>query len=394
MAAETFIARKLRFKGKVAMLCIALSFFVMIIAVSVASGYRKAILDGLRELNGDIRLSSRSGNYLDELTPVSSQISVIEKIDSLPEVVSVTPVAYRAGIVTGSGLIHGVMFKGVPDFQAVNASGEPVRDGISIPRRLARMLSLREGDRLTAYFVGEKTKVRKFTVSGIYDAVIDSDDKQLVYVDLAVIQRLNGWSGSEVSAFEVKVRDDCLDSGALAELTSRIGTMAYALSSDDDDALVAVSSESAYPQMFDWLRLIDFNVYVILILMTVVAGFNMISGLLILLFENISTIGLLKSLGMNDRSIAGVFLCSSSVLVLKGMAIGNALAILLCALQRHFHILKLDPQNYFVSFVPVSPDIPLILAADAASFVLIMLMLLAPCLFISRVDPARTVRAD
>ena len=144
--------------------------------------------------------------------------------------------------------------------------------------------------------------------------------------------------------------------------------------------------------MFSWLDLIDFNVFFILLLMTVVAGFNMISGLLIMLFENISTIGLLKSVGMKDKAIAKVFLSTSSVLLLKGMAIGNALALLFCLIQDRTHLLKLDPENYFVSFVPVHVDMGTILLADAISFAVILVLLTIPSLFISKVDPADTVR--
>ena len=149
-----------------------------------------------------------------------------------------------------------------------------------------------------------------------------------------------------------------------------------------------------YPQIFDWLNLIDFNVLFILVLMTIVAGFNMVSGLLILLFRSISTIGTLKSVGMTDRSIAKVFLRVASRIVWKGMAIGNGIALLFCVLQRETHLLKLNPQNYFVSFVPVHLNLPAILVADAAAYIVIMLLLLIPCLFISRVDPAQTVRAQ
>ena len=155
---------------------------------------------------------------------------------------------------------------------------------------------------------------------------------------------------------------------------------------------MATSSVSRYPQLFNWLALIDFNVGFILLLMTIVAGFNMISGLLIMLFENISTIGLLKSLGMTDRAIAKVFLSSSAILVGKGMAIGNALALLFCFIQKTTHMISLNPENYYVSSVPVNVDILSVLAADVLSFVVIMLLLLIPCLFISKVDPAQTVR--
>ena len=166
----------------------------------------------------------------------------------------------------------------------------------------------------------------------------------------------------------------------------------YAYTGEDETSVLASSCVSRYPQIFDWLNLMDFNLFFILILMTIVAGFNMISGLLIMLFENISTIGLLKTLGMTDKAITKVFLSSSAVLTLKGMAIGNALAIIFCIVQSSTHLLKLDPVNYFVSYVPVYPDLGLILTADLFSFCAIMLLLMIPCLFISKVDPAETVR--
>ena len=172
--------------------------------------------------------------------------------------------------------------------------------------------------------------------------------------------------------------------------TAEIGFIVNAYREDED--IVATSSVSRYSHLFSWMSLIDFNVGIILLLMTIVAGFNMISGLLILLFENISTIGLLKSLGMNDRSISKVFLTVSARLVGMGMAVGNALALAFCIIQDTTHVLKLNPENYYASFVPVDVDFGMVLMADAVSFVVIMLLLLIPCLFISKVDPAQTVR--
>ena len=149
---------------------------------------------------------------------------------------------------------------------------------------------------------------------------------------------------------------------------------------------------SRYPQLFDWLDLIDFNVLFVLVLMIIVAGFNMISGLLITLFENISTIGVFKAMGMTDKSISRIFLTSSAALVLKGMVWGNAAALLFCVLQDKLHLLKLDPTNYFLSFVPVDVNLITIATVDIISFAVIMLLLLVPCSFISKVDPADTVR--
>ena len=220
--------------------------------------------------------------------------------------------------------------------------------------------------------------------------MIAADDKLIVYADLSDLQRLNGWSDNQVSAMEIILDDE--SGNRVGDKTDEISFAVYSYSSEDDTTVMATSCESKYPQIFDWLNLMDFNVLFILILMTVVAGFNMISGLLIMLFESISTIGLLKTLGMTDKAIAKVFLSSSAVLTIKGMAIGNALAIIFCIVQSTTHLLKLNPVNYFVSYVPVYPDFSLIMTADIIAFAAIMLLLLIPCVFISKVDPAETVR--
>jgi len=240
--------------------------------------------------------------------------------------------------------------------------------------------------------VGESVKARQFTVTSVYDALVEADDKLVVYADISDLQRVNGWNASEVSCLEILLEDDMRNESDIESANDRIGTLINAYSSDDEESVIASSSVSSYPQLFDWLSLIDFNVLLILILMTIVAGFNMISGLLIMLFENISTIGLLKSLGMTDGAISKVFLSSSAILVAKGMLAGNALAILFCIIQDTTKVLRLNPENYFVSFVPVKMDFGMILTADILAFVLIMLLLLIPCLFISKVDPADTVR--
>ena len=178
------------------------------------------------------------------------------------------------------------------------------------------------------------------------------------------------------------------------DLTDEIGMRLLLSGEEGEDSLVATSSVRTYGQIFDWLDLLDFNVLVILILMIVVAGVNMISGLLIVLFRNIATIGTLKTLGMGDRAIGKVFLRVAAGVVLRGMLIGNAVGLLFCFVQQATHLLKLDPTNYFVSYVPVHVDIPWILAADLVAFVAIMLLLLIPTLFIARVDPAQTVKAE
>lgn len=385
MDASFFIAGRLRFKGNIAMICIAVSFLVMIIAVSVSSGFRHAIRSGLSDISGDIRITPPTLSVLDESLPIEADAAYRPYIEEVEGVSEIRPVVYKAGIVKSGDNIQGVLFKGMENDDTVSLA-------VSVPKRLAEIAGLQTGDRMLTYFVGESVKARQFTVTSVYDALVEADDKLVVYADISDLQRINGWNASEVSCLEILLEDDMRNESDIESANDRIGTLINAYSSDDEESVIASSSVSSYPQLFDWLSLIDFNVLLILILMTIVAGFNMISGLLIMLFENISTIGLLKSLGMTDRAISKVFLSSSAILVAKGMLAGNALAILFCIIQDTTKVLRLNPENYFVSFVPVKMDFGMILTADVLAFVLIMLLLLIPCIFISKVDPADTVR--
>ena len=389
MDASLFIGRRLRFKGKIVIACVAVSFFVMIVAVSVSSGFRYEIRDGISSFAGDVQLTRPDMNYMEEGTPVQSEPSYLPMLEELPYVECVVPVVYRAGIVKHDEDIYGVVVKGVPG--GVESS-DSVALAVSIPESFAEVAGYAVGDRLLTYFVGEKMKVRQFVIADTYDSGVDPDGKFLVYADIGDMRRLNGWTEDQASMMEVVLTSDFKNEKSMKQAASEIGFIMNSYEQDEDDTLVATSAVSKYPQIFSWLSLIDFNVFFILVLMTIVAGFNMISGLLIMLFENISTIGLLKSLGMTDMSISKVFLSSSAVLVLKGMAIGNAAGMMFCLIQGATHLLKLDPENYFVSYVPVHLDLAAILTADAAAFVVIMLLLMIPSLFISKVDPAQTVR--
>ncbi len=385
MDVSLFISKRLRFKGWISMVSIAVSYLVMIIAVSVSSGFRQEIRAGLADLSGDIRILPPSQSVLDEALPIEKNAAYRPYIEDVDGISEIRPVVYKAGIVKHSDNIHGVLFKGVE-------SDDTVQLAVSIPRRLAEISGLAPGDRMLTYFVGESVKARQFNVTSVYDALVETDDKLVVYADIADLQRVNGWDEGYVSCLEIMLEDGMRNENDIESANSQIGTLINAFSSDDEEYVIASSSVSSYPQLFDWLDLIDFNVLFILVLMTIVAGFNMISGLLIMLFENISVIGLLKALGMTDRAISKVFLSSSAVLVLKGMALGNILSALFCIVQSTTKVLRLNPENYFVSYVPVKMDPGLILTADAISFVVIMALLLIPCLFISKVDPADTVR--
>ena len=385
MVADSFISRKIKFKGNIAAVATAVSFFVIIVAVAVSSGFRHSIRDGVAAMTGDIRITPYVSGGQDPV-PMPRHLPSEDKILAIPGVVEIVPVVSRAGIVKNGEIVHGVIVKGTPD----QVGGDGL--AVSIPHRLAEITDLQPGEDLTTYFVGEKVRARKFHITAEHRDIIETDDNLLVYARLEDMQRLNGWDSTSVSQLEVKVKN--ASPKVLKDIEAHIGYILSTSPDEDENGLYVISSARSYPQIFDWLGLLDVNVLIVLILMTLVAGFNMISGLLVMLLRNIPLIGTLKALGMQDRAIGRLFVRIGAEAVLKGMLVGNALAFLFCLIQGTTHLIKLDPANYFVSFVPVHLPFWGILGADIAAFLGIVLLMWLPALSISKIDPAETVKAD
>jgi len=372
-----FIAAKLKFGSALSVAAMAVSYFVIIVSIAISSGFRKEIRDGVSELTGDVRLCC----YGDTI-PATPEI--LEALETVRGVREIRPVISKAGIVKGREDIHGVMVKGIPTCDSLPLQAR-------IPEKLSRFLNIRTGDKMLTYFVDDKVRVRSFTVSEIYSDPVQADEDLIVYVSLPDMQRLCGYGPTTAGALEITLDDIYRTDKGMKDKAGEIGMKAYNVF-PDSSVPIAEAVPDLYPQLFDWLSLIDFNVLAILLLMTIVAGFNMISGLLILLFRSIPTIGTLKALGMDNRGISGVFLRVAERTTLIGMGIGNAAAILFCLIQGSTRLIKLNPDNYFVPYVPVNLNLPWMLAADVLSFAVIAALLLIPALFISKVDPAETVR--
>lgn len=368
MKVEGFIAERLRFEGRMAIIAIAISFFVIILAVSISGGFNKEIHKAVSSLNGDILIIE------DSLDISSAELSRIEKLEGIE---SVEASISMPGIIKKGDEIRGVIFKGTEaDTASLSAR---------IPESLAEELKLDEGDSMLSYFIEDRFSARRFTLSSTYSSPVDVEDAYIAYVPISDLRRLKGWEEGSATGIEICMEPKYRKQDIIRAKTEEIAVLT---------GLRAVSARELYPSLFSWLELIDYNVYAIILLMTIVAGFNMISGLLILLFRNISTIGTLKSMGMTDRSIASVFLRISARITAIGMLAGNAAAILFCLVQGSTKLIRLNPENYFVSYVPVDMEIGSILAADILAFAAIMLLLLIPSLFISKIDPSSTVKTQ
>ena len=404
MNLNLYIAKKIKTSSSNTIACasVAISILVMFMAMVISDGFKREIKETSVGFSGEVFLLSPGQDITNQLYPISGRPSYIDKIHSLKGIESVNDVAYTSGMLKSDESVQGIMFKGVdstysldffekylvegtlPDFSGKSASNQ-----ILISERLASLMNYKCGEKITAYFVGESVRVRRFTISGLYNVRLDEMDKTLAIVDIRQTRRLNGWESDQVSNIEIK-----LAAGANADKICREIEEIILDRPWDDDSVIASQIRYIYPHIFDWLDLLNMNVLIILILMIVVAGFNMISGLLIILFEKTSMIGLLKALGMKTRDICRVFIYRGSFIVIKGMVIGNVIAIILSILQGVFHIIPLDPANYFVDHVPVYVNVPKIVILNVASFALMILIMIIPSFFIARVQPEKTIKVS
>jgi lipoprotein-releasing system permease protein len=240
------------------------------------------------------------------------------------------------------------------------------------------------------YFIDDQPSGRAFTVSGIYRTSLMEFDKQFILVDIAHIQKLNNWDSSQVSGFEILITDY----KALDDVTNEVYAIAGISFNTDGSKLRIINIRERYPQIFDWLGLIDKNVWVLLGLMLIVSAFNMISGLLIIILDRTTMIGILKALGMKNHGIRSIFLYQSFYMMLKGLFWGNLVGIGICLLQYHFRILTLNPESYFLDYVPVNFNILHLVLLNIGTLIVTLAVLMLPSMVIARIDTSKTIRFD
>lgn len=391
-----------RASNTIAWVSVALSMAIMIVALAVVAGFKAEIRDRATGFMGAVMLVQPGQSPLNELYPFSEQLSYRQALAAAPGVAGVSGVAWRSGLIKTDDNIGGLSFKGVDSLYDFSFFANCLVDGelpdyhgrisndILISRTTANALGFKTGDDVVVYFIGEEVKVRKFRLCGIYDAGLEEIDSKMAVADRRQIQRLNGWQSDEVSSVEIRLAPGT----PIEAAADRIENLIFVHMQDTDRALFVTHVKKLYGHLFDWLALLDLNVLMILLLMIAVAGFNMLSALLIILFEQISTIGLLKALGMTSKEVGKVFLLRAGALVGKGMLWGNVLGLGICLIQRYTHLIKLDPANYFVSFVPIKLQIPQIILLNILAALLLMLLISLSTRFIARVSPDKTMRME
>ncbi len=385
----------------IAVFGIALGLAVMLVAISIVTGFKEEISNKVIGFGSHIQILNYDSNVSYETSPIEANPDFLPRIKSTNGVEHIQVFALKAGIVKTQNDIQGLVLKGVGqdydwDFfdrsmlegNSFRLKMDSVSNSIVISSFLAKRLKLKTGDSFQMWFIQETPRFRKFTISGIYETSLQEFDKTFAMVDIRHIQRLSGWEENQVSGLEMMVTDfDEID-----RISYEVGEIVSTAFFGDGSRLKVLNIVEKYPQIFDWLNLQDVNVMVIIILMLIVAGINMISGLLIIILDRTNMIGILKALGTSNKSIRKIFLYQASYLILKGLLWGNLLGISLCMLQKHFSIIRLDPTSYYLTTVPININLFNIFLLNAGTVAVILTFLILPSMLISRISPAEAIR--
>ena len=378
---------------------VAVGVMVMIVSICMVLGFKQEIQNKVYGFGGHIRVI----NYQSMMLPVVIDDSITQSISSIPGVTHIQRFAYKQGMLKTDSAFAGVMFRGLgPEydrsfFESHLIEGEvPVfSDTVSTGKILlsenrARQLGVGVGDKIYAYFFEKTIRARRFTVSGIYSTNLTDFDKAFVYVDLYTTQSLQNWDSNQCSGVDIILDDYKNIDNVNRQIVSMVNHKQDAYGS----YYMSVTANELYTQIFSWLSLLDTNIVVILILMVCVAGVTMISGLLIIILERTNFIGVMKALGACNRRIQTLFLYFSSFIIIRGLLLGNFIALLLVGLQKTFGFIRLDPDTYYVDTMPLIVDWFSILSINVATLIVCMHALLVPSMLVSNIHPARSIRFE
>ena len=417
MNLELFIARKIRSGGltgkrlagpvtKVATLGIILGMVVMILSLAIGFGFKKEIRQKIIGFGSHIQIMNYDYNQSYETNPISPSPELLESLRSVAGVKHIQKFATKPGMIKTENAIQGIVLKGISTdfnwtfFKDIIVDGDTLQldnskrsSGILISRKLAQMLHLSVGDDLRMYFL-QKDKIaprgRKFSIKGIFDSNLPEFDKLYAIVDIKQVQRLNNWNGTQISGLEIQI-DDFEN---IEKTGAEVSSVATSFIDESGIMLRTRTILDLQPQIFGWLDLLDMNVLVILVLIMIVAGFNMVSGLLILILERTNMIGILKALGIQNSSLRKVFLYLATFIVGRGLVWGNFIGVSFCMIQKYTGMIKLDPENYYLETVPIQITFWHLLILNVATILLTTLMMLGPSYLASKISPVKAIRFD
>lgn len=412
---KLFIARRIYKKNeggrevskpavRIAMLGIAIGLAIMIVSIAVVIGFKHQVRDKVVGIGSDIVISNFEAQNTYETSPIVANDSLFAQLQTLEGVRHLQRYSTKPGMIMTDTDFEGIVLKGISTEYDLSFIKRHLIEGeiplftdtvasqqVLISQSNALKLKLKVGDKIYTYFVDDDhIRARRLTIAGIYQTNFMAYDDLFLISDLYTVNRLNNWKTDQVSGVEIQVKDY----NKLEDVRELVHEKVDVQTDKYGGIYFTQSIEDIHPEIFAWLGLLDMNVWVILILMIGVAGFTMISGLLIIILERTNMIGVLKALGANNWSIRNIFLNFSMFLIGKGMLIGNVIGLLLCFLQYQFHIIKLDPSTYYVSYVPIEMNWGIFILLNICTFIVSVLMLIGPSYLIAHIHPAKSIRFE
>ncbi|MFO8002347.1 MAG: FtsX-like permease family protein [Marinilabilia sp.] len=414
MKLERFIVNKISSGGisgkklagpvvKVAVAGIILGMVVMILSLATGLGFQKEIREKIIGFGSHIQVISYDFNQSYQTNPIEEDSMLVEQMKEVPGVRHVQRFATKPGLMKTDAEMQGLVLRGVGKefdwtfFRTIIQEGDTIvmeedrtSNGILISDDIARMLQLEVGDKAPMYFFEDQIRARNFTVEGIFDSHLPELDETFVLTDIRQVQRLNNWEENQISGYELLTNDF----ESIMATGSEVSNIVSGHISSEGDMLRTRTIKQTQPQIFGWLDLLDMNIVVIIVLIVLVAGFNMITGLLILILERTNMIGILKALGTADWSLRKVFLALAARIALRGLFWGNLVGLSVCWLQSRFGFLKLDPDNYFLDTVPIHLSLLHIVLLNAGAVLAIFLMMIGPSYLAARISPVKAIRFE
>ena len=382
---------------KIGIIAIALSVIVMLISISTGIGLQNEIRDKVSAFNGHIIISNFDSNNSDESnTPITVDNDLLMVVNSIYNIKSVNQIALKFGIIRTSDNFDGLLFKGVDStYNWSNISdyliegfvpkiSKSISDEVLISDNLSKKLNLNIDDSFQMIFsrnLESKATIRKFNIVGLFDSGFNEIDDNIIFGDIKHLRRINKWKDDQSGALEVFINDFSL----INETTKNIYL-------STPSSYNTVNVKQRYSSIFDWIKIFDKNIIAILFIMVVVCSINIISVLLVLILERTNMIGILKSIGANNKSIKIIFLIIVSYIISLGLIIGNSVGLGLLFIQNQFSIIKLDPEIYYASKVPVYLSFDYILLLNFFTFLVCLLSVLLPSYLISKISPVNSIK--
>lgn len=411
---ESFIARRL-YKSEqgsrsvsrpavlIAQIGVALGLAVMLVTIAVSFGFKHEVREKAVGFSSHIHISNYEGGQSHDAQPVAADSALLGRLAAMPSVEHVQRYAAKPGVFRTENDFMGYLLKGVGEDYDLSFYTQYLKEGvvpsfsdsvasgnILISRFIANKLQLGVGDKIDSYFLQGTMRARRYTVAGIYETGFNEYDRLFVIADLKAVQALNRWEPDQVTGVEVLLTDF----SKVEEMNWELGTLLDRTEDLYGEQYLVQSVTDINPGLFAWLDVLDMNVWLILALMIGVAGFTMISGLLILIIERTQFIGILKALGASNASVRKAFLYLAMLIIGKGMLWGNIVGLGLCAVQKFTGLIPLDPANYYLDRVPIEFNWPFIIVVNVVMFVLSVLILIVPSHLISRIYPTKAMRFE